>query len=188
LEDLEYCLGAASPAEGKEIITSLSPAGLRCTGEAGDCPQFLRTVRKFQPQVTILSLELKGDVLETASIIDQESLAALLLVTRENTESTFYQKMKQQFPYIQELPVESNVLLTAIKVLYLEHLRRKQLNEELHNLRSRLQARTVIERAKGVVMKELSLDEQSAYRFMQKKSMDLRLPLKDYAERLLKTM
>jgi len=64
--------------------------------------------------------------------------------------------------------------------------RRKKLQEELKKLKARLQSRILVERAKGVVMKKLSLGEEEAYRFLQKKSMDLRLSLRDLAEAVLK--
>ncbi len=185
MKELEYCLGITDIADGRAIISALSTAGFRCQGQDQDCSHLLRTLQRVQPQLVIMSLDLPGDVHGTVNTIDQEALAALLLVSRKTVPGIAWDNNRDETPLVMTLPVESNVLLAVVKVLYLEYVRRKRLLEELRSLRSKLQSRTVIERAKGILMKELSLDEQGAYRFLQKKSMDLRLPLRDYADSII---
>ncbi len=185
MKELEYCLGITDIADGRAIISALSTAGFRCQGQDQDCSHLLRTLQRVQPQLVIMSLDLPGDVHGTVNTIDQEALAALLLVSRKTVPGIAWDNNRDETPLVMTLPVESNVLLAVVKVLYLEYVRRKRLLEELRSLRSKLQSRTVIERAKGILMKELSLDEQGAYRFLQKKSMDLRLPLRDYADGII---
>ncbi len=185
MKELEYCLGITDIADGKAIISSLSTAGFRCQGQDQDCSQLLRTLQRVQPQLVIMSLDLKGDLPGTISTIEQEALAALLLVSRKTVPGNAWDNNRYDAPPVMTLPVESNVLLAVVEVLYLEYVRRKRLQEEVKSLRSKLQSRTVIERAKGILMKELSLDEHGAYRFLQKKSMDLRLPLRDYADSII---
>ncbi len=170
MKELEYCLGITDIAAGKAIISSLSTAGFRCQGQDQDCSRLLRTLQRVQPQLVIMSLDLPGDVPETVNTIEQEALAALLLVSRKTAAGNIWQNNEDAPPPVMTLPVESNVLLAVVEVLYLEYVRRKRLQEEVKSLRSKLQSRTVIERAKGILMKELSLDEHGAYRFLQKKA------------------
>jgi len=87
---------------------------------------------------------------------------------------------------ILKMPVQQIVLNSVVEVLYLEFKRRQKLQQEISALRAKLQARTVVERAKGVLMQEFSWSEQQAYRFLQKESMDLRVPIKEVAEKLFK--
>ncbi len=185
MEELEYCLGITDIADGKAIISSLSTAGFRCIGHDQDCSRLLRTLQRVQPQLVIMSLDLPGDVQGTVNTIEQEALAALLLVSRKPVAGNIWQNNEDAASLAMTLPVDRNVLLAVVEVLYLEYVRRKRLLEEVKSLRSKLQSRTVIERAKGIIMKELSLDEHGAYRFLQKKSMDLRLPLRDYADSII---
>ncbi len=185
MEEREYCLGITYIADGKAIISAFSTAGFRCIGQDQDCTHLLRTLQRVQPQLVIMSLDLPGDVHGTVNMIEQEALAALLLVSRKPVEGNVWKNNCDAAPLVMTLPAERNVLLAVVEVLYLEYVRRKRLLEEVKSLRSKLQSRTVIERAKGIIMKELSLDEHGAYRFLQKKSMDLRLPLKDYAESII---
>lgn len=56
---------------------------------------------------------------------------------------------------------------------------------ETENLRQALEARKVVERAKGVLMRRLDLDEEAAYRRMQKASQDENRKMRDIAESIL---
>lgn len=50
-----------------------------------------------------------------------------------------------------------------------------------------LETRKAVEKAKGVVMKRYQMDEENAYRFLQKLSMDKRKTMKEVAESVLLT-
>ncbi|MDH3998207.1 MAG: ANTAR domain-containing protein, partial [Desulfuromonadales bacterium] len=60
------------------------------------------------------------------------------------------------------------------------------LREEVTKLQETLDARKVIDKAKGVLMKK-GLDEPQAFRRMQKLAMDKRKSLRDVAEAILLT-
>lgn len=52
-------------------------------------------------------------------------------------------------------------------------------------IQEELQARKMIERAKGILMREKNLDENSAYRLIQKQAMEKRKTMKEIAEAIL---
>ncbi len=52
-------------------------------------------------------------------------------------------------------------------------------------LEAKLEARKVVEKAKGILMKLLSIDEDSAYRLLQKQSMDKRKSMKEIASAII---
>jgi len=56
-----------------------------------------------------------------------------------------------------------------------------QLIEEVTKIREALETRKLIERAKGILMKIKGMDEDEAYRFLQKRSMDTGKPIKEIA-------
>ena len=59
------------------------------------------------------------------------------------------------------------------------------LKKENDELKKTLEARKMIERAKGVLMKNRSLSEAEAFSLIQKKSMDLRRPMVDIAQAIV---
>lgn len=56
---------------------------------------------------------------------------------------------------------------------------------EVRTLRSRLEARQVIERAKGLLMRRYNLDEAEAFRRLRRAAMDSRRPMVEVARSLL---
>jgi len=57
-----------------------------------------------------------------------------------------------------------------------------RLRDEILKAREELNTRKLIEKAKGVLMKDMGISEEEAYKKLQKKSMDLRKSMKDLAE------
>ncbi len=59
------------------------------------------------------------------------------------------------------------------------------LSQEILTAKEALESRKIIERAKGILMKELSLTEDEAYKKIHKKSMDMRKTMKEIAEAVI---
>ena len=62
-----------------------------------------------------------------------------------------------------------------------------KLMEETIAAREALESRKLVERAKGILMKDNHIDEEAAYRIIHKKSMDSRKSMKEIAEAILMT-
>lgn len=60
-----------------------------------------------------------------------------------------------------------------------------QLMEELVETKKALETRKVLEKAKGILMKELNIDEDTAHKMIYKKSMDSCKPVKEIAEAII---
>lgn len=60
-----------------------------------------------------------------------------------------------------------------------------RLDQEMLAAKEALETRKVVERAKGVLMKELKISEDEAYHKIHKKSMDLRKSMKEVAEAIM---
>lgn len=60
-----------------------------------------------------------------------------------------------------------------------------RLFEEGEILREALESRKLIEKAKGILMKELGMTEDEAYKSLHRKSMDKRMSMKDVANAII---
>ncbi len=60
-----------------------------------------------------------------------------------------------------------------------------KLMEEINSAKQLLEVRKSVERAKGILMKEMNLTEEDAYRLIQKKSMDTCRPMKEIADAII---
>ena len=60
-----------------------------------------------------------------------------------------------------------------------------RLDQEILNAKEALETRKVVERAKGVLMRELGIPEDEAYKKIHRKSMDLRKSMREVAEAII---
>lgn len=76
-------------------------------------------------------------------------------------------------------------LLSAAGYLVGAEIERARLETEITELSDRLESRKLIERAKGVLQRDFALDEDDAYRAMQRESRQRRKSMRDIAEAIL---
>jgi uroporphyrinogen-III synthase len=76
-------------------------------------------------------------------------------------------------------------LLSAVGYLVGAEIERARLENENLELSDRLDSRKHIERAKGVLQRDFGLDEDSAYRAMQRESRQRRKSMREIAEAIL---
>jgi transcriptional regulator with GAF, ATPase, and Fis domain len=60
-----------------------------------------------------------------------------------------------------------------------------RLNQEILTAKEALETRKVVEKAKGLLMKELNISEDVAYKKIHRKSMDLRKTMREVAEAII---
>ena len=76
-------------------------------------------------------------------------------------------------------------LLTSIGYLVGAELERARLESENTELSDRLESRKHIERAKGVLQRDFGLDEEGAYKAMQRESRQRRKSMREIAEAII---
>src|SRR5215469_3681890 len=76
-------------------------------------------------------------------------------------------------------------LVSMIGFLVGAEIEMARLEEQNAELSERLESRTVVERAKGILQSELAISESEAYQRLQRQSQQMRKPMKDIAEAIL---
>ena len=79
-------------------------------------------------------------------------------------------------------PFTRSDLVPAIEMAVSRFTELTLLEGEVADLKGRLEARKVVERAKGILQSELGLSEPESFRWIQKTAMDLRLSMQQVAE------
>ena len=79
-------------------------------------------------------------------------------------------------------PFTKSDLVPAIEMAVSRFAEIAMLEAEVADLRERLETRKAVDRAKGVLQKELGLSEPDAFRWIQKTAMDLRLSMRQVAD------
>jgi AmiR/NasT family two-component response regulator len=82
-------------------------------------------------------------------------------------------------------PFQRNEIAVQIEVARARHQQMKDLASEVDSLNQRLSDRVLLDRAKGVLIDQYGLGEAEAMRFVQKRAMDQRRPVRDVAAEVL---
>src|SRR5213076_1933786 len=137
-------------------------------GETGRGDEAVDLVRKLRPDLAILDIKMPGmDGLSAARHIAGERLAAVLILTAFSQRDLIEQARDAGALAYLVKPFQRNDLVPAIEVALGRYAEMVALEKEVGDLAERLEARRLIDRAKGNLMDTCGLTEQQAWRFIQ---------------------
>ena len=142
--------------------------------------------RTTQPDVCILDVKMPVmDGIEAVTFITDENIAPTILLTAySDKELVDRAKSAGVFAYLVK-PFKPSDLPPSIEVARSRFEQNIQLNKEVGTLTERLEARKLVDRAKGILMDEHKLSEGEAYRRIQVQSMNLRKTMREVAEAII---
>jgi response regulator NasT len=169
-----------------DLRETLNAQGYDVVGEAGRGDEAVELVRTLRPDLVILDVKMPGlDGLSAARLVAAERLAAVLVLTAfSQRELVDEARDAGALAYLVK-PFQEKDLVPAIEVALARHAELVALERSVDDLQERLAARKLIDRAKGRLMDEHGLDEQTAWRFVQTSAMNGRTSIAAIAQRIL---
>jgi len=154
--------------------------------EAGDGQQAVTLARDTKPDICILDVKMPVmDGIDAVHILTAENISpAILLTAYSDKELVDRAKEAGVFAYLVK-PFKPSDLPPAMEVARCRYEQNATLNQEVQTLQDRLEARKLVDRAKGILMEEHSISETEAYRRIQLQSMNLRKSMKEVAEAII---
>lgn len=174
----DYCTGTADRDMKRKVTALLNSAGFYNAGNAESTPELLRTLRIVQPWLVIVDVRLPpGNVENLASIIEEDGLAAAIYLNHACRSPVKHTTLSW--------PIDGSVLKAVAETLCIEFAHKRELRREIKELNRKLAGRRDIEKAKGLLMKKYRLNEEEAFQFLRKQSMDHRISLPEAARSIL---
>ena len=169
-----------------DLRETLVAQGYEVVGESGRGDEAVELVRTLRPDLVILDVKMPGlDGLSAARLIAAERLAAVLVLTAfSQRELVAEARDAGALAYLVK-PFQEKDLVPAIEVALARHAELVALERSVDDLQERLAARKLTDRAKGRLMDEHGLDEQTAWRFIQTAAMNGRTSIAAIAQRVL---
>lgn len=154
--------------------------------EAGDGEEAVSLARSSHPDVCVLDVKMPTmDGIEVATILTEEGIApAILLTAYGDQELVDRAKEAGVFGYLVK-PFKPSDLPPSIEVARSRFEQNRQLALEVTSLQDKLETRKAIDRAKGLLMASLGINEAEAFRKIQQQSMNLRKSMKEVAEAII---
>lgn len=171
-----------------DLKETLQRIGHRVVGEAGDGQRAVELARQLKPDLVILDIKMPGlDGIDAARLIAQERIAPVLLLTAYSQQDLARRAADAGvFAYVVK-PFTDAVLLPAIELAIARFNEYNAIRQQAADLQEALETRKVVDRAKGILMAQYQLDEQEAFRRIQRQSMQSRRSMREIAEAILLT-
>ncbi|MPZ87687.1 MAG: response regulator [Nitriliruptorales bacterium] len=169
-----------------DLKEMLLEEGFDVVAEVSDGATAVRMARELRPDLTILDLKMPVmDGIQAAEQITSERLAAVLILTAFSQRDLIEKARRAGAMAYLVKPFQKHDLLPAIEIAAGRFADLQGLEAEVGDLTDRLEARKVVERAKGLLQEREQLTEPAAFRWLQKTAMEKRLPMRSVAEHVI---
>ena len=169
-----------------DLREMLREEGFDVVGEAADGEQAVALANELVPDVVICDIKMpKMDGIAAAAQIAGKRIAPVVMLTAFSQRDLIERARDAGAMAHLVKPFEKRDLLPAIEMATSRFAEIKALEEEVTGLKERLEARKLIERAKGALMTTHGLSEPEAFRWIQRAAMDNRTSMRAVAELVL---
>lgn len=168
------------------LQTTLKNLGYEVVGEARDGEEAVAAAERLQPDAVLMDVRMPrlDGIAATERIMKSRPTAIVMITAYSERELVDAALAAGASGYLVK-PVSDDQIEPALKVALSRFSELSDLKDEVHDLKEALEARKVVERAKGILQKRFEVNEEEAYKRLQKMSRDRRQPLKATAEQVI---
>ena len=160
--------------------------GHKVVAAARDGVELVARCRDLQPDLVITDIKMpEMDGIDAAVQINQERPVPIILVSAYSDATLVERAERDHILGYLVKPIKQADLGPTIALVMRRFEQFQALSQEAADLREALEHRQTIERAKGLLMKERSLDEQQAFQCLQELARSQKCKLVDVAKAAL---
>jgi len=178
-------------AEDEQLIIftlrgQLEERGCEVVGIAKNGKDAIALCRSEQPEVVLMDIHMpEMDGIEATRQIMQEHPTCVVMLTAHGSPSHVEKAEAAGAMAYLVKPVSGEQLLPALEMAQKRFKDFISLRKEMAELQESMEARKLIEKAKGLLMQRAGLNEADAFKRLQKLAMDRRQPIKTIAEKVI---
>lgn len=168
------------------LKTALSEAGYEVAAHVSASLDLAARVRELQPDVVIIDRDSPDrDTLEHVCMVTRDDPRPIVMFTQDREGAMIRDALKAGVSAYVVDGLSAERIRPIMDVAVARFEQTQALRQELEEARASLAERKVIERAKGILMKQRACSEEEAYRLLRKAAMDSNKRLVEMAEQLI---
>jgi response regulator NasT len=166
-----------------DLREMLEEEGFEVVGEAGDGETAVALATQLLPDVCILDVKMPAlDGLSAAEQIVGSRVAPVVILTAFSQRDLVERAREAGVMAYLVKPFEKKDVVPAVEMAVSRFAEIVALEGEVADLQGRLEARKLVDRAKGILQSQHGLSEPEAFRWVQRTSMDARRSMRDVAQ------
>jgi len=168
------------------LVRMVESLGHEVVAEARDGREAVELAGRAAPDLLLLDIRMpRMDGLEAARVIIEERPLPIVIITA-HTDQELIQEASEVgvFSYLVK-PMTRDRLAAAITTAQARFADLQLLRSEVGDLQRALESRKLVERAKGIVMRDMGVGEQEAYRWLKRTSSHSNRKLAEVARRIV---
>jgi len=168
------------------LKSNLENLGCKVVGEATNGKELVKLALEKKPDLIIADINLPVmDGLEALRRISEKVFIPTLIVSGYDDEELIDRAKNLGVLGYLIKPIDESDLKAEIEIALSRFEDIKNLKNELEVTKETLESRKLIEKAKGIIMERLRLNEEEAMKFLQKKSRNSNQKLVDVAKEII---
>ena len=169
-----------------DLAEMLTEEGFEVVGQAVDGEQAVVMAIDLRPDLVILDVKMpKKDGIEAAGEIVADQIAPVVILTAFSQRDLIERARDAGAMAYLVKPFSKADLLPAIELAVARYAETAALRLEVADISQRLEARKIIDRAKGLLMTHQKMTEPEAFRWIQRTAMDRRTSMQAVAGAVL---
>ena len=173
---------------GLGLKAHLEAIGYTVVGQASTPEQALAMYGQHQPDVVLMDIKLDGaDGIDLAGELLALRFCAIVMVSAYSDKELITRAAQAgAFGYLVK-PTGRESLAAQVEIAVNRCRQQMKLMQENQTLVETLETRKLVERAKGILMKRLTLDEPAAHRRLQTESQKRRMSIAELAKKIIES-
>jgi response regulator NasT len=169
-----------------DLSEMLAEEGFEVVGQAADGEQAVALATELRPDLVIMDVKMpKKDGIDAAADIVGEQIAPVVILTAFSQRELIERARDAGAMAYLVKPFSKADLLPAIELAVARYAETAALRKEVADISQRLEARKIIDRAKGLLMTHQKMTEPEAFRWIQRTAMDRRTSMQAVANAVL---
>jgi len=166
-----------------DLAEMLEEEGYDVVGLAEDGEKAIALAEELRPDLVILDIKMpRLDGLAAAERVAAQRIAPVVILTAFSQKDLVERARDAGAMAYLVKPFSKTDLLPAIEMAVSRYAELQLLSAEVADLGEQLATRKVLDRAKGILQRQMGLSEPEAFRWVQKTAMDLRRSMREVAE------
>lgn len=169
-----------------DIQEMLEKRGIIVVGECGDGKTAIQMAKSVCPDLILMDVKMPVmDGIAAAKRLAGEGIGPIMLLTAYSDVGLVEQAREAGVLAYLVKPVRERDLVPACQIAIARYKEFNVLRDENKDLKEALDARKVIERAKGILQRQYQYSEEEAFRKLRTIAMNRQKPMREIAEAII---